>query len=498
MSRNRLIAVTCAMMLSLFMASMEGTVIATAMPTIVSELGGIEIYSWAFSVYMLTSTTTVPIFGKLSDIYGRRLIYAISITLFLAGSWLCGLAQTMGQLIAFRAIQGLGAGGLLTLTFIVIGDIFTLEQRARIQGVFSSVWGISSIIGPLLGGFLVDQVSWPWVFWVNIPPGLLAIGVFWNAWVRRGRDKRTRPAIDYAGAVLLTAAVVALLLGLFQVTTPLGWLLLAIAAVLFGGLALVERRAADPVLPLPLFRDRLFVVACLHGMLAGCALFGSTAFIPLFVQAVLGTSATAAGATLTPMSLAWVLTSIVSSRLLLRVSYRSLAIVGMVLLTVGSVLLLQTTTTSGQFMLLFSTSLMGSGMGCSVPAFLIAVQSSVERRVLGTATSTLQFMRSIGGTLGVSVMGLLLSLRLAASLAAAGMDPGGVTLAGLLDPVGEGSAPALDATLRTALAGSIQSVFVIAFIASALGLLATFWAPRGQVSQLEARQRTGEAVGSLE
>jgi EmrB/QacA subfamily drug resistance transporter len=481
-------------MLSLFMASMESTVVATAMPTIVSQLGGLNSYSWVFSVYMLASTTTVPVYGKLSDLYGRRPIYAIAMALFLIGSVLCGLSQSMGQLIAARAVQGLGAGGLLPLAFIIIGDLFTLEQRARMQGVFSSVWGVSSVIGPLLGGFLVDQVSWHWVFFINVIPGLLAAVLVWRAWIDRPRaNSATRPAVDYAGAGLLTISVVVLLLGLFEFGTPVGWALTAAALLLLALLAWVERRAADPVLPLLLFRDRLFVIACLHGVLAGWAMFGSTAYVPLFVQTVLGTSATAAGATLTPMLIAWVTASIIGSRLLLRVGYRTLALIGMTLLTVGSFLMTQVGVGTSELLLLGGLSLMGIGMGLSIPAFLIAVQSTVRREALGSATSTVQFSRSIGGTLGVSVMGAVLSARLAGGMLAAGLDPAQVSLNTLLDPIASASAStALDTALRSVLAGAIQGVFWLAFGAAVLGLAATALAPAGRIAQLAARRTQGE------
>jgi Na+/melibiose symporter-like transporter len=279
--------------------------------------------------------------------------------------------------------------------------------------------------------------------------------------------------------------VVVLLLGLFELGTPLGWILLAGAALLFAGLTWAERRAADPVIPLPLFRDRLFVVACLHGVLAGWAMFGSTAYVPLFVQAVLGTSATAAGATLTPMLIAWVLASVIGSRLLLKIGYRTLALIGMLLLTIGSFLMSRISAGTSEVSLLISLSLMGIGMGLSIPAFLIAVQSTVTRRFLGTATSTVQFSRSIGGVLGVSVMGVVLSLGLAANLRAAGLDPTAVSVNSLIDPVAQASAStALDASLRIALAGATQNVFLLAFIAAIIGLAATLFAPAGRIAQL--------------
>jgi EmrB/QacA subfamily drug resistance transporter len=477
-------------MLSLFMASMESTVVATGMPTIVSQLGGFNSYSWVFSAFMLTSTTSVPLYGKLSDIYGRRAVYGAAMAIFLLGSLLCGVAQSMGQLIAYRAIQGLGAGGIMPLAFIMIGDMFTLEQRARMQGFFSSVWGVSSVVGPLLGGFLVDQVSWHWIFLINIVPGVLAAALVMRGWTDRPRDlSAARPAIDYLGAALLTSGVVVLLLGLFELGTPLGWGLLIGAVLLFAGLAWAERRAADPVLPLALFRERLFVVACLHGVLAGWAMFGSTAYVPLFVQAVLGTSATAAGATLTPMLIAWVLASVVGSRLLLRMGYRTLALIGMVLLTAGTFLMSRISAGTSEISLLISLALMGVGMGLAIPAFLIAVQSTVARRFLGTATSTVQFSRSIGGVLGVSVMGVVLSAGLARNLQAAGLDPASVSVNSLLDPLAQSSASsALDASLRTALAGATQGVFLLAFIAAVIGLAATAFAPGGRIAQLAAQR----------
>lgn len=483
-SRTRVILATIGIMLSLFMASMEATVIATAMPTIVSQLGGLSIYSWAFSVYMLASTTTVPVYGKLSDIFGRRPVYLVAMSLFLVGSVLCGLAQSMEQLIAFRAIQGLGAGGVLPLVFIIVGDLFSFEQRARMQGFFSGVWGVSSVVGPLLGGFLVDQVSWHWVFFINVAPGIVAALMVWFTLQDRHVVKGARPKIDYAGAVLLSVSVLCLLLGLFELGTPFGWALLVVAAVLLAVLMWVEVHAADPVLPLRLFRDRLFATATGHGVLAGWAMFGSFSFVPLFVQAVLGSSATGAGSTLMPLMLGWVGASIIGSRLLLRMGYRTVAITGMVLLTLGSLLMAIMGAESTRPWIMFFLGMMGVGMGFSIPPFLIAVQSSVAKRDMGTATSTLQFSRNIGGTLGVSVMGAYLSIRLAGALIEAGVDPSTVSLNSLIDPLDRASAAGMDEVLRNALALSMQGVFVIAFVGALLGLIVTTLTPGGRIAQI--------------
>ena len=493
MSRNRIVFVTAGIMLSLFLASMESTVVATAMPTIVGQLGGLEHYSWVFSAFMLTSTTTVPLYGKLSDIYGRRKLYVFAMALFLIGCVLCGLATSMTQLIAARAIQGLGAGGILPLAFILIGEMFSLEQRARMQGLFSGVWGVSSIVGPLLGGFLVDQLSWRWIFYINLLPGLLAAALVALAWRDEARE-HGRPSVDYAGAALLTLSVVTLLVGLTLApdasagvgSSAWSWILIAAALALFSLLFWVEVRVVDPILPLPLFRDRLFATATLHGILTGWAIFGSVSFIPLFVQAVKGTSATQAGVTLTPMLLGWVTASIIGTRLLLIVGYSRLAMIGTACLTIGAFLMSRAGMQTSQVSLMIFVALMGIGMGLSIPAYLIAVQASVRRRQLGTATSTLQFSRSIGGTLGVSVMGAALSARLTSNLLASGLDLELVRQ--LLDPL-PGSEVVIAEGARLAMADAIHLVFVIAFGAAALAMATVFFTPRRELKdQLPERE----------
>jgi EmrB/QacA subfamily drug resistance transporter len=479
MSRNRIILVTIGIMLSLFLASMEATVIATAMPTIVGQLGGLEHYAWVFSAYMLASTTTVPLYGKLSDLYGRRKLYVFAMTLFLAGSILCGQANTMPQLIFARALQGLGAGGIMPLAFILIGEMFNLEQRAKMQGLFSGVWGVSSIAGPLLGGFLVDKLSWHWVFYVNIPPGLIAAAFVAFAWQDQTQG-HVKPVVDYLGAALLSAGVVALLLGLVDFGTSTSWALIASSILLFILLFWVESRAADPILPIPLFRERLFATSIAHGVLSGWALFGSLSFIPLFVQSVLGTNATQAGITIAPMLLGWVTASIIGTRILLKVGYRKLAIGGTALLTIGAFLMSLANADISRTMLMVFVSLMGIGMGFSIPPFLIAVQTTVERRQLGTATSTMQFSRSIGGTLGVSIMGAALSARLASNLSASGLDPELVSQ--LLDPL-PGTQAIINEGARIAVANAITLVFLFAFIAAGLALLATLFTPRTELKE---------------
>ena len=491
MNQRRVVLITLGVMMSLFMASMESTVIATAMPTIVGQLGGLAGYSWVFAIYMLTSTTVGPIFGKLSDLYGRRPVYMVAISIFAVGSLLCGLASSMPQLIAARAVQGLGAGGLLPLAFIIVGDIFSLEQRAKVQGLFSGVWGVSSVAGPLIGGFLVDSVAWQWVFLINIPVAFVAAALVWTAWSGVARPAGVRPAIDFAGAALLVVGVVTLLLGLNDLGSPTSWALLSVAAAALSALIWVELRAPAPILPVRLFRWRLFAVACAHGVLAGWVLFGGMSYVPLFVQGVLGKSATEAGSTLTPMLLGWVGSSIIASRLLLRVSYRSLVIGGMAFFVVGTALMTRVRPDMSQLELMLALGLMGIGMGSAIPAFLISVQSTVEKSNLGAATATLQFSRTIGGTFGVAVLGALLGARLADALRAVGLDPAVVSLDAL---VGEGAlgAAAIGDQARTALASAMSDMFATTLVVAVLAFGVTLLAPHVDLGAARARSKGQE------
>jgi len=472
--------ITAGVMLSLFLASMEGTVVATAMPSIVAQLGGLSIYSWVFSIYMLASTTTVPIYGKLSDVFGRKKVYLISMSLFLVGSILCGFANSMQQLIFFRAIQGLGAGGVLPLALIIIGEIYSVEERARMQGYFSGVWGVSSIIGPLIGGFLVDQISWHWVFFINLIPGIIAVSLVLIAWNNQPKFIRRDVKLDFIGAILLTLSALSLLLGLNQLETPIGVWSLSAAILLFIGLLMVEKRVEDPILPLHMFRDRLFSIAILHGMLSGWAMFGSISYVPLFVQAVLGTSATVAGISLTPMSLIWTVASILGSWMLLKISFRSVAVIGTVFLVIGCYFLTTINMGTSQILVMIYTSLMGIGMGLTIPVFLISIQTFAAKRDLGVATSTIQFSRSIGGTLGVSVLGVVLSSRLSTLLLQAGRDPSGISLNSLINPI-PGSAASIDLPLRQALGTSMANMFLVSFIAAVLSLIVVFFTPKGKL-----------------
>jgi EmrB/QacA subfamily drug resistance transporter len=400
--------------LSIFLGAMESTVVATAMPKVVGSLGELHMYSWVFSGFLLTSTVTMPLWGRLSDLYGRRPAYLTGLTLFLVGSALSGLSRTMLELIVFRMLQGLGAGSLITIGMTIIGDLFRLERRAKMQGMISGVWGVASLVGPLLGGLLTDYVSWRWVFYINLPFGAIAMWLIGSG-LPRGRSTERTPTIDLAGIVLFAVGVSALLLALVEAGRVGAWGgldvvgLLAVAAVSLVGFVSVERRAREPMLPLSLFANRIVLAAIVTGFLAGMAMFGAISFVPLFLQRVSGTSATVAGFVLTPFVIGWVVLSAASARLVLRIDYRTVVLTGMVCLALAFVLLARwdvglTPVAAGSHVLLA-----GIGMGLNMVPMLIAVQGAVPRAELGIATSLTQFFRAVGGAIGLSMMGAVMA-----------------------------------------------------------------------------------------
>ena len=493
MSSRRRMAVTAGVMLGMFLAALEATIVGTAMPTVIASLGGLSHYSWVFSAYLITSTVTVPVWGKLSDLYGRRLFFQLGIALFLLGSILSGLSTSMAQLIAFRALQGLGAGALVPLGMTIVGDVYTVEERAKMQAVFSGVWGLSSVVGPVVGGFITDQWTWRWVFYINVPFGLAAAVIMQLA--LKEPKRRGRPSIDYAGAALLMAAITLLMLALVEGGSTLAALLsarnlslTAFACVLGALFIRVERRAPDPLVPLELFRNRVVAVAVAAGFLAGVAMFGAISFVPLFAQGALGSTATEAGSLLTPLLLSWVGLSIVGGRLMLRVGYRAMTVAGLFVLTLGFVLLSNFGRATMRVWLYVDLVLIGAGLGMTMLTLLIAVQQSVARERLGVATSLNQFSRSIGGAVGVAIMGAVLTAGLASNLqraASAGVltEERAAELASnpnaLIEPQAQaGLSPEVLNTLREAMAQAIQRVFWVGTVLAALALLVSMRLPR--------------------
>lgn len=498
-SNRRRWLITIGVMTGMFIAALEATVVGTAMPTVIASLGGLNHYSWVFSAYLVTSTVTVPVWGKLSDLYGRRLLYQVGIGVFLLGTLLSGLSGSMTQLIVFRAIQGLGAGALVPLGMTIIGDTFTLEERAKMQAYFSGVWGFSSVIGPVIGGFITDQINWRWVFFINLPIGVVAALIIGIALKEPKLDKR--PKIDYAGAVLLMAAISLLMLAMVEggsagLLSSQNVLIFAASAVLLGLFVLVENRASDPIIPFALFRNKTVTIAILAGFLGGIAMFGAISFIPLFAQGSLGFSATEAGSLLTPLMLSWVSMSIIGGRLMLRIGYRILTIVGYSVLTLGFIMLAMFDRETSRIWLYLDLVIIGIGLGSSMLTLLIAVQQAVERSKLGVATSLNQFSRSIGGAIGVAIMGALLTASLATELNKSAAASGLMTEAqarelasnpnALIEPTAKAaiSAETLE-VLRTALARAIHPVFWAGAVTSALGLLVVLFLPGGRQDEKE-------------
>jgi EmrB/QacA subfamily drug resistance transporter len=478
LSSRRRWAVTIGVMTGMLLAALEATVVGTAMPTIVAALGGLAHYSWVVSAYLLTSTVTVPIWGKLSDLFGRRPMYQIGIAIFLVGSAACGVAQSMPQLIAARAVQGLGAGALVPLAMTIIGDIFTLAERAKMQGLFSGVWGVSSVVGPLIGGFITDQLSWRWVFYINLPVGIASALIIGFALVEEKRE--TRPKIDYAGSFVLTAAVTILLLLLSEGSSPRALLapralvLIAAVIVLFALFIRIERRAPDPVVPFVLFRNRVISVSIIVGFLAGIAMFASITFVPLLAQGVLGSTATEAGSLLTPLLLSWVLASIIGGRLLIKVGSRPLVIAGLLLMIIGFFAMATFQRTTPRSMLVLELVFVGSGLGLTMLTLLIAAQHAVPREQLGITTSLNQFARSIGGAIGVALLGAVL----ASGLSAFSDNPNA-----LVNPEARAHIPpAALAALQHALESTLRNIFTVSVVVVVIALGVSFALPGGKVA----------------
>lgn len=488
LSLNRRRAVTAGILLGSFLAALETTVVGTAMPTVIASLGGLNVYSWVFTAYILTSTVTVPVWGRLSDLLGRKSLYTSAIIIFLIGSTLSGMAWNIWVLIIFRAVQGFGAGGIIPIGMTINGDIYTLRERAKVQALFSLMWGLASIVGPLAGGFITEHFSWQWVFYINIPFGLAA--AFIVGFALKEPAKTTKPTIDYAGASWLFLSTTLLLVVLSDMQdwrSPL--MIAAIIGVLVFGVLFIrtEQKAVEPMIPLSIFRNRIVAYGSVTGFLMGTAMFGALTFIPLFVQGTLGGSATEAGAVLTPLLLGWVILAIIGGRLMLRIGYRPTIIIGLVFVFVSFVILSKITQFTPRWVLLADIALMGAGMGLVVLTLVLATQNSVERNQLGIATSLTQFSRSIGGAMGVAVMGTMLTMGLESQQAdiqlASGLPEAEVAAivhnpSALIEPaLRAGLPPALLHSMESALAHALHNVFIVGAVFAALALMAGFFLP---------------------
>lgn len=466
----------------MFMSAIEGTIVATAMPSIAAELGGFSLYSWVFSSFLLMQAVAVPIFGKLSDLLGRKPVFLAGVVVFLAGSIACGFAPSMGWLVAFRFLQGLGAGALQPITTTLAADLYTLEERGRIQGYISSVWGISSIVGPLAGGIIVHSVGWPWIFWINIPFGIAAAALV-IAYLHEGLEPQKR-SVDYPGAVLLLAGVGCLMLALTQAGTwgiSLVLPLLAVFVVSFVLFIVQEKRAADPLMQLELWQSGLIRYANIATLTAGIMMIGVITFLPTYVQGVLGGSALLAGFALSAMTLGWPMSAFWAGRRILSVGVRKLVRAGGVAVLLGT-LVIAAFASRGALWAGVGSFILGVGLGLLNSTSLVAIQSSVPWNQRGVATASNMLMRILGNALGAAIFGGLLNFQMARYLGREGLE-GKVSLDSIQDLMGEAApkAAALSADvlalLRSGLDDALHVVFWGIALLGAVTLVCAFRIP---------------------
>ena len=509
MPRRQVVFTMGGLMLALFLAALDQTVVSTAMPRIIADLGGFDRFTWVTTSYLVASTTSVPIVGRLSDLYGRKAFFIGGIIVFLVGSVLAGASQTMNQLIFFRAIQGIGGGSMMALSFASVGDLFPPAERGKYQGIVAGVFGLSSVIGPTLGGFITDNLSWNWVFYINVPLGLAVIVLFIRFFPHIRPDRLAR-RLDYAGMALLVLIVVPLLVGLSLGGVEFEWLSLQVVGILLFAILMivafiaVEQRAAEPIMPLSIYSNRVVSISLLAVFITGFGMFGAIIFVPLFFQGVLGASATSSGSFLTPMMLSMVVAATLAGQTLSRFGghYRIQGLIGIAIMCGGMVLMSRMTADTSYVQAVGSIVVMGLGLGITFPSFTISVQNAVPHNLLGVVTSATQFYRSVGGALGLAVLGSYMASRFAAGLSDSlpaevrralpeeqlnemSNNPQVLVnpeaLAGLkasLADGGEQGAEVLSTlltTLRESLASAISDVFVLGAITLAVGFVATIF-----------------------
>ncbi|HEY3918521.1 MAG TPA: MDR family MFS transporter [Stellaceae bacterium] len=479
-SHREILLMLSGTMCGMFLGAIDQTIVATALPAMAGELHGIEFMSWAVSAYLLTSTASTPIYGKLSDLYGRRRLFVSAIGIFLLGSICCGAAQSMTMLIGGRAIQGLGGGGLLSLSQTIMADMVPPRERARYQAYFSTVWTVSTLGGPMLGGFLVDALSWRWVFWINLPVAIAGL-LICNAQLKRLPIHGGPKKIDYLGAALLVPAIVALLLittwggNEFAWTSPVILGLGVAAAILAALLVAQELRARDPILPLRFFRNNVFVIGNSLGFLMGAASVGATIFLPLFMQVVIGATASNSGLLITPLMIGITIGALFTGRFIRWTGrYKIIPIVGLSIAALAFIGFIDVTRTTPAIYYIAIMTAMGMGMGPAGPMVSISVQNAVDMRDLGTATSLTSFFRSMGGSFGVAIMGAILFAGLTdQSASAPGISAGGLLHGG---PAVINALPAAArAAIVTSFGHSFRYVYVVGAAICVLGVVLAFF-----------------------
>jgi EmrB/QacA subfamily drug resistance transporter len=512
------------LIIGMFFSALEQTIVGTAMPTIISELNGFTIFAWVTTAYMITSTTVVPIVGKLSDLYGRRLLYLLGTIIFIIGSGLCATATTMEQLIIYRGIQGIGGGMIMPLSQTIIGDIFTAEQRAKWQGIFGALFGLSSVIGPFFGGVIVDSISWHWIFLINVPFGLLSAILIFMGLKHESVAKKDKVRIDYLGIVTLIPAVVLLLLGLtfggdkFEWASATSFLIFGCAILLFIAFGFIERKAAEPILDLSLFKNRIFATMNGLGFLLGLGMFGAIMFVPMFMQGILGVSPTQAGSTMTPMMIAMIAASVVGGQLLLRFRFRTVLTTGMLLAGLGFYLMSTMGLESKTFTAYLFMVVLGLGMGLVMPTLMIAIQNEYPKSQLGTVTAASTFFRSIGGTIGITILNSAMNKSLESNMADVAKNTQDPVAQGVLTTLSEKTdslfsllinPSLLDLpeelqhvvihAIKTAWSESFTTVFLTGLVFIALGILVALAVGKGRIKRDneldDINEQSGKSIG---
>ena len=490
-------------LVGLLMAALDQTIVSTALPRVVADLGGFDRFAWVFTAYLLASTSLIPVMGKLSDMFGRKWVFVIGMLIFMLGSMLCGASQQMDHLIIFRGVQGIGAAAIMGNAFTVLADLFEPAERGKWQGLFGATFGLASVLGPLTGGYITDNLDWRWIFYVNLPVGALSIAVLLYG-MPTVRALGARRAIDFAGAATLIAAVVLLLLALTWAGDLYAWSspviigMLAWSAALGGAFLLVERRAAEPIVPLWLFRNSVYSLSAFIIFMTGLSMLGAIVFIPLFVQGVAGSSATGSGAVVMPMSLAVVVSSTLTGQLISRTGrYRYYGAAGLAVMTLGLLRLSWADENTSNASIVVSMIIAGAGVGATFPVYVIAVQNVFEQRVMGIVTATTQFFRQIGGTIGVALLGSLAAVGVQRSVRGELADsalppsarqaledpqllidvPGRAALEAALASTPGGQAALAQGleTLRVSLAGALTDAFFISALVTAAAFVASLF-----------------------
>ena len=482
MKTNRTV-VLASIMLAMFMAAIEGTIVATAIPSIVGDLGGFSLFSWVFSSFLLAQAVTIPIYGKLADLYGRKPVFTFGVVIFLIGSVLCGFAKTMTMLILFRFVQGFGAGAVQPIATTIVGDIFSMTERARIQGYISSVWGVSSIIGPALGAFFVQYVRWSWIFWVNIPIGVFAVAgilLFLGETVDKKEHK-----IDYIGSALIFISISALMVVFIQAGTVWPWFsapVIILLGVFFAGVYLFifqEKRAAEPIMPLGIWKDSLIMVSNLATLTTGVLLIGISSFLPSYIQRVMEKPPIIAGFTLAFMTMGWTIAAILAGKVMFKFGFRRIAIVGGIWILVGSIFFVTLSPEKGWLWAGVGSFLIGIGMGLTRTVFIVGIQNSVKWEMRGVATASNMFMNILGNTMGAAILGGILNIKLASYLKRVrgqGLNVDVINV--LLDPVKRSTlSHGVLNTMTTGLALSLKYVYWGLFVSAVLSFILVLFYP---------------------